>query len=355
MNSNPPPQLHVRSIHPDDIPALHAIMSHPQVAENGLHLYTTEYSDTQEAFQKSKPGLHQLVGVLDGQVVAYGLLRQNLRLRLRHTGEPGVYVHPDFWAQGIGTPLLEKLLDLAENWLNLWRLELQTFVDNSATIHMAEKFGFELEGVRRDAAFGHGRYHDIALYSRLQPPPSAQSRPASPPPIRPVHTKDASHVIIRPAHPNDVDDLSGLWRNPLVARTTLQLPTQEVWATRQRIGEAPPPGLHRLVAEDNGRVIGMATIFQSQNPRQMHSAGLGMAVSPDYWGVGIGSRLMAAILDLADNWLDLHRIELEVNTDNPAAIRLYQKFGFQIDGTHRSHGFGDGRWADSHFMGRLKE
>ncbi|MBK8988690.1 MAG: GNAT family N-acetyltransferase [Chloroflexi bacterium] len=355
MNTNPSPQPHVRSVHPDDIPALHAIMSHPRVAANGLHLYTTEYSHTQESFQTAKAGLHRVVSVLDGQVVAYGLLRQNQRLRLRHTGEPGIYVHPDYWGQGVGTHLFGVLLDLAENWLNLWRLELQTFVDNAAMNHMARKFGFEQEGIKRQAGFGNGRYHDICLYARLKPPYPPQSATAPLARPTPRNASGATGVIIRPAHPDDVAGANALWRDPLVARTTLQIPSQEIWATRQRIGEAPPPGLHRLVAEDNGRVIGMTTIFQDQNPRLIHSAGLGMAVSPDYWGLGIGSRLMTAILDIADNWLDLRRVELDVNVDNPIAVRLYQKFGFAIEGTRRYHSFGDGRWADSHFMGRLKE
>jgi L-phenylalanine/L-methionine N-acetyltransferase len=354
MNSDNAAQLFIRSPHPDDIPALHAIVSHPQVAENGLHLYTTEYSETQEVFQKPKPGVHRLVGLLDGKVVAYGLLRQSLRSRTAHIGEPGVYVHPDYWGQGFGALLLERLLDLGQNWLNLWRLELQTFAHNEAATHLAQKFGFTLEGVKRDGGFGNGRYLDIALYSRLYPPPFAQSRRTSPPPIPPLHTSDPSEIIIRPAHPDDTDDAYRLWSHPLVARTTLQLPSQEIWHSRKRLGEAPPPGLHRLVADHSGRLIGMTTLHQEQHPRLAHSAGLGMAILPEYWGLGIGSRLMAALLDLADNWLGLRRVELEVNTDNPAAIHLYQKFGFVIEGTKRNHAYGDGRWADSHFMGRIR-
>lgn len=37
---------------------------------------------------------------------------------------------------------------------------------------------------------------------------------------------------------------------------------------------------------------------------------------------------MTAILDIGDNWLNLKRVELEVNTDNPVAVHLYEKFGF---------------------------
>lgn len=354
MNDKKPPPLLVRSPHPDDIPALHAIMSHPLVAESGLHLYTSEYSETQEVFAKSKPGVYRLVGLLEGRVVVYGLLRHNLRSRLRHTGEPGVYVHPDYWGQGIGRLMLDRLLDLGWNWLNLWRIELQTFARHEAVAHLAEQFGFVLEGVRRDAGFGNGRYQDIALYAHLQPPPAAQSRRTSPPPMPTAHAVDASDLLIRPAHPKDADDLHQLWCNPLVCRTTLQLPSQEISLSRKRLENEPPVGLHRFVAEDNGLVIGMATLHHDQHPRLMHSAGLGMGVHPEYWGMGVGSRLMEALMDLADNWLGLHRVELDVNTDNPAAIRLYEKFGFVVEGTRRYHAFGDGRYADSHFMARIR-
>jgi len=63
---------------------------------------------------------------------------------------------------------------------------------------------------------------------------------------------------------------------------------------------------------------------------------------------------MAAVVELADTWLNVQRLELEVNVDNPAGVRLYRKFGFEIEGTKRWHAFGDGRLADSHFMARLR-
>ena len=351
------PSLLIRSIQPDDIPGLHALMSHPKVAETSLHLHTTEYSNTQEEFQKSKSGVHRLVGVFDGQVVTYGLLRQYQRARLTHTGELGLYVHPDFWGQGIGTQMFEKLLDLADNWLPIWRLNLETFSHNEAMRHMAEKFGFELEGVRQKVAFGNGRFLDTNYYARLTPPnldvPHIQLDPSPLTPISQPPT-EPPHITIRPVHPDDIPDLSVLFQHPLVCATTLQLPSQEIWMTKQRMDGPPPAGLHRLVADDNGRCVGMITVNQRQNPRQMHVGGIGMMVQPDYWGMGIGSQLMAAILEITDNWLNLTRVELEVNTDNPAAVHLYQKFGFEIEGTHKLHGFGNGRWADSYFMARLR-
>jgi putative acetyltransferase len=133
----------------------------------------------------------------------------------------------------------------------------------------------------------------------------------------------------------------------------MQLPSQELWFSENRV-EHRPPGYHRFVADLDGTVIGYISLGVSQNARMSHSAHLGMMVSPDYWGLGIGSQLMTAVLDLADNWLNLKRVELEVHTDNPAAIGLYQKIGFEIEGTKRFNTFGDGRWTDAYLMARLK-
>lgn len=163
-----------------------------------------------------------------------------------------------------------------------------------------------------------------------------------------------SEVIIRPVHPDDTADIHKIWRHPAVGRTTLQIPSLEFPQAAERI-ESQQPGLHRFVAEINGRVVGMIALHHSQNPRMRHAASLGMMVHPDYWGKGIGTKLMEAVLDLADNWLNLKRVELEVNTDNPAGIRLYEKFGFVIEGTKRFHTYGDGRWADSHVMARIRD
>ena len=52
---------------------------------------------------------------------------------------------------------------------------------------------------------------------------------------------------------------------------------------------------------------------------------------------------MKAALDLADNWLNLTRIELEVCTDNQTGIALYEKWGFEIEGTLRHFAFRGGR------------
>lgn len=79
-----------------------------------------------------------------------------------------------------------------------------------------------------------------------------------------------------------------------------------------------------------------------------------MGVRDDWAGKGVGSALMAAALDLADNWLNLHRIELTVFVDNEAALALYRKFGFVEEGRARDYAFRQGRYVDVFYMARVR-
>jgi len=89
-------------------------------------------------------------------------------------------------------------------------------------------------------------------------------------------------------------------------------------------------------------------------PRRRHVGEIGMAVRDDWQGKGVGTALMQATVDLADRWLNLTRLELEVYTDNEPAIRLYNKFGFVMEGTLTHFAFRDGEYVDAHVMAHLK-
>jgi L-phenylalanine/L-methionine N-acetyltransferase len=76
-------------------------------------------------------------------------------------------------------------------------------------------------------------------------------------------------------------------------------------------------------------------------------------VRDDWQSKGVGTRLMEACVDLADNWLGLTRLDLRVYTDNAPAIALYERFGFKVEGTHRRFALRNGEYVDAHVMARL--
>ena len=79
-----------------------------------------------------------------------------------------------------------------------------------------------------------------------------------------------------------------------------------------------------------------------------------MAVHDAFTGRGVGTAMMAAALDLADNWLNLRRVELKVYADNARAIALYERFGFEREGRLRDYAWRAGAYVDSLAMARLR-
>ncbi|MBP0574323.1 GNAT family N-acetyltransferase, partial [Mycobacterium tuberculosis] len=73
----------------------------------------------------------------------------------------------------------------------------------------------------------------------------------------------------------------------------------------------------------------------------------------DYQRRGVASALMRAMFDLADNWMNIVRLELSVFSDNAAAIALYRKHGFVIEGEAKADSFRAGRYVDTTHMARL--
>ena len=162
-----------------------------------------------------------------------------------------------------------------------------------------------------------------------------------------------SDVVVRAARAADYEDLCEVYACPGVVRGTLQLPYVSMDIRRKRL-EEPAPDRYTLVAEIDGRVVGSLGLHRRRD-RLAHVASLGMAVHDDYQGQGIGTALMEAAIDMADNWLNLKRVELDVFTDNARAIHLYKNFGFEIEGTRRALSFREGEYVDTYAMARLKD
>ena len=74
----------------------------------------------------------------------------------------------------------------------------------------------------------------------------------------------------------------------------------------------------------------------------------------DYWGKGIGEEVCRLTLQYAFNTLNIRKVLLAVYSNNPAAIRLYEKLGFVHEGKLRQHLFCQGEYIDKLYMGLFK-
>jgi L-phenylalanine/L-methionine N-acetyltransferase len=83
-------------------------------------------------------------------------------------------------------------------------------------------------------------------------------------------------------------------------------------------------------------------------------ANIGLAVDAGCRRQGVGDALLGAALALCHDWLALRRVELETYTDNAAAIALFRKHGFELEGTARDYAFRAGRYVDVHLMAHLR-
>jgi putative acetyltransferase len=171
---------------------------------------------------------------------------------------------------------------------------------------------------------------------------------APPSPTRPT----VSGLVIRAREPEDCAVLAELASLPGVRWGTLRMPFTSREETRQWIAQAAA-GI-QIVALLDGRPVGTAGIL-TRKGRRSHVGMVGMFVHDDFQRRGIGAAMLAALIDAADNWLALRRLELTVFVDNAAAIALYEKAGFTIEGTRRQDAFRGGIYVDSYAMARLRE
>lgn len=160
-------------------------------------------------------------------------------------------------------------------------------------------------------------------------------------------------LVIRRAEPSDAEGVAAVFRSRRASAGTLQNPYPSVAQWTERLERQANSLNYMLVAVAGDEIVGHAGLHGNENPRRAHVWMLGMTVRDDWQNRRVGTRLMEAVIDLADNWLGAVRVELTVYIDNEVAQRLYRKFGFELEGTLRAYSLRDGRYVDTYSMARL--
>ena len=159
-------------------------------------------------------------------------------------------------------------------------------------------------------------------------------------------------VILRAPRMEDVEAITEMSNLPRYRWGTMRMPFQSIAETRAFLERISTGSSRHVAAIVDGRLIGLAGLTRLEG-RRVHVAELGIGIHDDFHGRGIGRTLMAALTDIADNWWNIPRLQLGVYADNAPAIRLYEKFGFALEGVERKSAFRDGVMMDVNRMGRV--
>lgn len=158
--------LRIRDIKIEDYKEISKIRKMPGVMENILSNKDEEEELIKEKIINRGKNQYWYVAEENGKVIGLGILMNHGNLRKKHVGVITLMVNSDYQNKGIGSLLMDKLINLSES-LNIIRLELCVFRDNYKAINLYKKFGFKEEGIKVKSALKNGEYIDEIMMVRI--------------------------------------------------------------------------------------------------------------------------------------------------------------------------------------------
>lgn len=343
-----PPEILIRGQCEADAPAVTVIRNAAQSRWGTLAIPFEPEAFWRKRLAAPVDGHKELVACVAGETVGMAGIHRHAG-RAAHVADIGISVRDDWHGRGVGTALFAALTELADHWLNISRLQLGVYCDNFAALALYKKFGFEIEATERADVFRDGAFVDSYVMARLRGHLPADPKPY-PAPAPPAPQGD---FTLRAAEPGDAEAVAALMNQPLVRHGTLRAPYCTAEEMKHFVSREPP--VRTVVAAVDGQARGIA-MLRPYAGRRAHVGEIELMAVHDAWhGRGIGAALLGALIDIADNWLNLRRLTLGVLADNRTAIRLYQRFGFATEGVRKSDVFRAGGFADSLAMARYKD
>lgn len=347
--------LEIRPLEPSDALQVHDLLVQPEVARA---LGGTPF-DSPDAFERSfrgtfGPGGNDRLGAFEGAtLVGFAELARSPRVRLSHSAQLTLAVRPADRRRGIGTALIQRLLDAADRWMHLVRIEVEVLAQDAGAQAFLAEHDFSMEVRRAKAIVDRGALVDTIGLARIRPgftQAEGALRPMpTPPPRRP---RPRGPVVIRPVRLDDAPSMARFSQDPTVLAASSQVPTLGADYWRRRLEGGLSTSWSAVILVDD-ELAACGNIHSFDSPRRRHALTLGMSVLSPYQGMGLGERLLTTLLEAATSWLGAERVELMVLADNTRAVRLYEKHGFLHEGAVRFDIWRDGGYADSFVMGRL--
>lgn len=112
------------------------------------------------------PSVRALVVLVGPDVMGFGTVQTPERSRARFVADLVVTLH-DKAPDRAGQAMLEALIELAERWMGILRLQTTVAVDDKRSITLLREYGFNMEGVARAATLRNGELVDVFYAARV--------------------------------------------------------------------------------------------------------------------------------------------------------------------------------------------
>ncbi len=165
-------RLILRELKPDDVEAVFAYLSDPEVARflsSGPHRTLTQTRQTISFLASLFPNQEGLRWAITfkGSEVVIGTCGLHAWDRPFHRAEIGYELARPYWGQGIMREAMQAVLSFGFTQLALHRLEAIVLVGNTASARFLEKLGFQREGLMREYELVNGEFKDVWRFALL--------------------------------------------------------------------------------------------------------------------------------------------------------------------------------------------
>lgn len=133
----------------------------------GMEMTPDEMSENLANLYES-PNNVLMVALADGKVIGTASVKASSKSRMEHIGELGISILKDYWGFGLGSLMMEELIEWSKESGVIRRLELTVQHRNQRAVHVYEKMGFKTEVIMaRGAKTDDGEFLDVHLMSMM--------------------------------------------------------------------------------------------------------------------------------------------------------------------------------------------
>ncbi len=164
--------IRLRAREPEDEPQLYEWFNDPEVTEHLSIRYPVSHKSEREFIERASDVAYGNINfaietLAEGKMIGgCGLEKSSPENR---NAELGIAIGDKaYWDGGYGTDTMRTLVRFGFEMMNLHRVQLDVYANNSRAMHVYEKVGFKVEVRKRKAIYKFGEYQDVLVMGILE-------------------------------------------------------------------------------------------------------------------------------------------------------------------------------------------